>query len=81
MNLPTAAPTTQWTELATQWQDLGGRWVRWWQQIATATQPAGMVAPGAGNSGLSLPAFPAAHIDPLAAAALTEQYNRKFEAL
>ena len=75
-----AAPA-QWTELAMQWQDLGGRWARWWQQLATATQPAGMVAPGTGNSGLSLPVFPAAHIDPLVAATLTEQYNLKFEAL
>ncbi|MEO8738457.1 MAG: class I poly(R)-hydroxyalkanoic acid synthase [Casimicrobiaceae bacterium] len=75
------APPAQWTELAAQWQDLGGRWARWWQQLATAAQPAGMAAPGVGNAGLSLPAFPAAHIDPLAAAALTDQYNRKFEAL
>ena len=81
MDLHTSAPPTQWTELATQWQDLGGRWARWWEQLAVATQPAGMVGPAMGASGLTLPTFPAAHIEPIAAAALTEQYNRKFEAL
>jgi len=70
-----------WTDLATQWQDLGAQWLGWWTQLAASAQPGGAIPLVGSSSGLSLPSLPAVHIDPLAAAAVTEQYKRKFEAL
>ena len=75
------APANEWTALAEQWQSLGRDWTNLWAHAAASVPASTGIAPEIGNSGLWLPALPAAWIDPAEAAALTDRYNRKFEAL
>jgi polyhydroxyalkanoate synthase subunit PhaC len=75
------APANPWTTLQEQWQELGMQWAHWWAQAAAnaPTTTAGILP--LGNAGIALPALPPVWIDPGAAAELTEQFNRKLEAL
>ncbi|HKE42357.1 MAG TPA: class I poly(R)-hydroxyalkanoic acid synthase [Casimicrobiaceae bacterium] len=71
----------EWQALAGQWQTLARQWAEWWAQAAASLPAAAGVTPEIGNSGLAMPLPPAVWIDPAAAAAVTDRYNRKFEAL
>jgi polyhydroxyalkanoate synthase subunit PhaC len=77
----TATPSSnEWNALQAEWQALGQQWAHWWTQTA-ASIPGATPFFGSGNSAIALPALPAAWIEPAAAAALTEQFNLKLEAL
>jgi polyhydroxyalkanoate synthase subunit PhaC len=75
------APTDPWSALQEQWQALGTQWAHWWTQAAANAPTAAAGILPLGNAGIALPTPPPVWIDPGAAAALTEQFNRKFEAL
>ena len=76
-----SAALQEWRALAEQWQVLGRQWSEWWARAAASLPAATGVASGFGNSGLALPLPPALWVDPAAAAAVTDRYNHKFEAL
>ena len=76
-----AAALNDWKTLADQWHTLGRQWAQWWAHAAASLPSLRHMAPEIGNSGLELPLPPSAWIDPAAAAAITERYNRKLEAL
>jgi polyhydroxyalkanoate synthase subunit PhaC len=80
LNARATPSPNEWTALQAEWQALGQQWAHWWTQTAAGVPGA---APffASGNSPIALPALPAAWIEPAAAAALTEQFNLKFEAL
>ena len=66
-----------WTELARDWQGLSEQWVEWWTHGDVA-KPAALES---GNAALALLAPGDVRIDPVAAAALTERYNERFQSL
>jgi polyhydroxyalkanoate synthase subunit PhaC len=74
-------PSNEWTTLQGQWQALGQQWARWWTQTTAGLPAANLPFSTGGNSGIALPAVPAAWIEPAAAAALTEQFKLKLEVL
>ncbi len=80
MDAKATPSSNEWTALQAEWQALGQQWSHWWTQT-TAGIPGAAPFFGSGNSPIALPALPAAWIEPAAAAALTEQFNLKFEAL
>jgi polyhydroxyalkanoate synthase len=75
------SPSSQWTTLQGQWQVLGQQWAQWWARAAASFPPNTLPFAETGNASIALPSVPAAWIDPAAAAALTEQFNLKLEAL
>ncbi len=75
-----SAATADWTQLAQRWEEASREWSQWWARAAAFASPAVPRAPS-GNAALALPMVQPAWIDPAAAAALTERYNRKFEEL
>ena len=75
------AALSEWNALAEQWQTLGRQWTEWWARAAASLPAAVGVAGEIGNSGLALPLPSAVWVDPAAATAISERYNRKFEAL
>jgi polyhydroxyalkanoate synthase subunit PhaC len=81
MKAESAVPPNPWATLQEQWQALGQQWAQWWTRAAGNLPVSGMPLAEFGNSSIALPALPAAWIDPAAAAALTEQFNLKLEAL
>ena len=81
MRRETTSPSNPWTTLQGQWQALGQQWAQWWAQAAANLPASGLPLAEIGNSSIALPTLPAAWIDPAAAAALTEQFNLKLEAL
>ncbi len=81
MKADESVASNPWTALQGQWQALGQQWAQWWTRAAGSLPVGGGPLAEFGNSSIALPALPAAWIDPAAAAALTEQFNRKLEAL
>jgi polyhydroxyalkanoate synthase len=81
MNAETASPSSQQSTLQEQWQALGAQWAQWWTQAAAGLPATSLPYSELGNSSIALPAVTDAWIDPSAAAALTEQFNLKLEAL
>ena len=73
--------TTQWPELAEEWQTAGREWASWWSNAVTGgsadTGRRGSIV----DTGLALPALPAAWIQPEALADITGRYRQRFEAL
>ena len=78
--VPPASPDA-FSALQAQWSALGSQWAQWWTQASSreAFSPEGAAVPSAVAPALS--AVPPVWIDPAAAAQLTEQFNRRFEAL
>jgi polyhydroxyalkanoate synthase subunit PhaC len=76
----TTSPSDQWTALQGQWQALGQQWAQWWAK-ATNLSGSGLPLAEFGNSSIALPPLPAAWIEPAAAAALTEKFKSKLDAL
>jgi len=72
---------TQWPELAEEWQATGREWADWWSRAVTGGSA--NVAPrgSAVDTGLAVPALPAAWIPPQALTDLTRRYQQRFEAL
>src|SRR5258706_9594584 len=75
------SPSSQWTTLQGQWQALGQQWAHWWTQTTGSLPATNLPFSGSGLSAIALPTLPAAWIDPTAAAALTELFKTKLEAL
>ncbi|HEY1461487.1 MAG TPA: class I poly(R)-hydroxyalkanoic acid synthase, partial [Casimicrobiaceae bacterium] len=72
-------PSDPWSGLQEQWQQLGIQWGAWWAQLASTSAP---LPANASVDGHATPTpVPAIWIDPSAAAQLTEQFNRRMEAL
>ena len=72
------APTADWSALAEQWQALATQCMQWW----TSGLPAdASTALESGNAALAVLAPAEVSIDPAAAAALTDRYNRRLESL
>ena len=76
----TTSPSNQWTALQGQWQALGQQWAQWWAK-ATNLSASGLPLAEFGNSSIVLPTLPATWIEPAAAAALTEKFKLKLDAL
>src|SRR3981189_3107093 len=81
MGSETTSAMKQWTTLQGQWQALGQEWAHGWTQTTASLPAANLPFSGSGNSAIALPVLPPAWIDPTAAAALTEQFKPKLEAL
>jgi len=72
-------PSDPWSGLQEQWQQLGIQWGAWWAQLASTSAP---LPANASVDGHATPTpVPAIWIDPSGAAQLTEQFNRRLEAL
>ncbi|HUH91863.1 MAG TPA: class I poly(R)-hydroxyalkanoic acid synthase [Casimicrobiaceae bacterium] len=67
-----------WAELGRQWQRLGEQWAKWWTHGDGLAPPA---AQESGNAALALLAPADVRVDPVAAAALTQRYNERFQSL
>ena len=67
-----------WTELAREWQGLSEQWMKWWTHGDGVAKPAALES---GNAALALLAPADVRVDPVAAAALTERYNERFQSL
>jgi polyhydroxyalkanoate synthase subunit PhaC len=81
MNAETTSPSSRQSTLQEQWQALGQQWAQWWTQAAAGLPATSLPFSERGNSSIALPTVTDAWIDPSAAAALTEQFNLKLEAL
>jgi len=84
---PASAPASleAFNALQAQWYALGNQWAQWWTQASARAPAFAPFQPGEAptSTGVlpALPAVPPVWIDPAAAAQLTEQFNRRFEAL
>ena len=74
----THPPVPDWTELARQWQRFGEQWTQWWMHGDGVATPAALES---GNAALALLAPADVRIDPVAATALMERYNERFQSL
>jgi polyhydroxyalkanoate synthase subunit PhaC len=72
---------TQWPELAEEWQAAGREWANWWSSAVTGGSADAARWGSAVDTGLALPALPAAWIPPEALADITSRYRQRFEAL
>src|ERR1700681_1191682 len=72
---------TQWPELAEEWQTAGREWASWWSSAVTGGSADAARGGSAVDTGLALPALPAAWIQPEALADITWRYRQRFEAL
>ena len=72
---------TQWPELAEECQATGREWANWWSRAVTGGSA--NVAPegSAVDTGLAVPALPAAWIPPQTLTDITRRYQQRFEAL
>src|SRR5437660_8548554 len=73
--------TTQWPELAEQWQKAGREWASWWSSAVSGGSAEAARRGSTVDTGLALPALPAAWIQPEALADITWRYRQRFEAL
>jgi len=72
---------TQWPELAEEWQTAGREWASWWSNAVTGGSADAARRGSTVDTGLALPALPAAWIQPEALADITGRYRQRFEAL
>ena len=72
---------TQWPELAEEWQTAGREWASWWSSAVTGGSADAARRGSIVDTGLVLPALPAAWIQPEALANITRRYRQRFEAL
>jgi polyhydroxyalkanoate synthase len=80
-SVDTRATESDWLDLVGRWQAAGEQWAHWWAKSGAALPSLSGLPLEAGNAALAFPVPASAWIDPAAAAALTERYNLRFEAL
>ena len=69
---------TQWPELAEEWQTAGREWASWWSSAVTGGSADAARRGSIVDTGLVLPALPAAWIQPEALADITWRYRQRF---
>jgi polyhydroxyalkanoate synthase len=70
-----------WSGLLGEWEAIGRQWADWWTANNAALSSVTALPLEAGNAALALPLPTDLHVDPAAAAHLTERYQARFEAL
>src|SRR5256885_14639498 len=72
---------TKWPELAEGWQTAGREGASWWSSAVPGGSADAARRGSIVDTGLVLPALPAAWIQPEALADITRRYRQRFEAL